>query len=315
MPRPLRPVVPLLLATALLAGCRQAAMTGADESSLAPAGATISVYQLADRLGLGVREISAVSVALADSANLVLIYPDPAGQVFVNGAAVGRVGGIVRRGNRVVVPEALVDTIRAALRPRGEPREPPKEEPRPLSRRTVVIDAGHGGKDPGAISCLGFYEKTVNLKVALGVAHLLAQRGVTARLTRRTDVFIELEDRPAVANRLRADLFVSIHADHAPRRSARGFTLYVARRPSAASQSAADALVRSMNTLGIPNRGVRKKDFIVLAGCDRPAVLIEMGYLSNRQEAALLADATFQNRVARAIARGISAALATSAKE
>jgi len=315
MRSPLRLLPTALLAAALLAGCQQDRMAGMGGPLLATPAASVSVYQVAEQLGLAVRDTSAVSATLANSANLVLIYPDPAGQVYVNGAPVSRGGPIVRADGLIFVPETLVPSIRRALR---SPAEPPKPRPQPantLKGRVVVIDPGHGGKDPGAISCLGMYEKTVNLKVAMGVARLLARRGVTARLTRRTDLFIEREDRPAVANRLKADLFVSIHADAARRRSARGFTLYTARRASAASRSAADALVRSMATLGIPNRGVRRADFRVLVCSDRPAVLIEMGYLSNPREAALLADATFQDRVARAIARGISAALATSARE
>jgi len=114
-------------------------------------------------------------------------------------------------------------------------------------------------------------------------------------MTRTSDYFVGLEDRAAIANNLRADLFVSIHSDSFPKSTRRGFTVYIARSASSSSRRAASAIVRSMSGTGH-----------VLTGTRGPAVLVEMGYLSNRREAALLRSSSFQNRLAEAVANGIS---------
>ena len=170
---------------------------------------------------------------------------------------------------------------------------------------TVVIDPGHGGKDPGARSILGFYEKTVNLSVALEVARLLEQKGLRVKMTRTNDYFVELEDRAAIANDLNADLFVSIHSDSFPKSSRRGYTIYVARVASSSSRRAANAIARSMSGTGLNSFGVQTAGYHVLTGTRGPAVLVELGYLSNRREAALLRSTSFQNRLAQAVADGI----------
>jgi len=181
--------------------------------------------------------------------------------------------------------------------------------PAPVPRRmsgTVVIDAGHGGKDPGATSVLGFYEKTVNLSVAHKVARLLEQRGLRVKMTRTSDYFVELEDRVAIANNLRADLFVSIHSDSFPKSTRRGYTVYIARSASSSSRRAASAIARSMSGTGLNSFGVQTAGYHVLTGTRGPAVLVELGYLSNRSEAALLRSGSFQSRLAQAVADGIS---------
>jgi N-acetylmuramoyl-L-alanine amidase len=191
------------------------------------------------------------------------------------------------------------------------PAPPPVPTPRPVPAHSVVLDAGHGGRDPGAIGVNGLYEKVVNLSVTVEVAHLLQQRGVRVTMTRTTDRYLTLEQRAAIANRVRPNLFVSIHADSAPNRTARGFTLYVANGASSRSHAAADAIVRTMATTGMHSRKKKKKNIRVLVQTRCPAVLVELGFLSNRQDAALLASAAFRSRLARAVARGICAHLGT----
>jgi N-acetylmuramoyl-L-alanine amidase len=171
---------------------------------------------------------------------------------------------------------------------------------------TVVIDPGHGGKDPGARSVLGFYEKDINLSVALEIARLLEQRGLTVKMTRTDDYFLELEERAAIANDLRADLFVSIHSDSFPKNTRRGFTVYIANGASSSSRRAANAIARSMSGTGLNSFGVDTANYHVLTDTRGPAVLVELGYLSNRSEAALLRSASFQDHLAQAVADGIS---------
>ena len=147
------------------------------------------------------------------------------------------------------------------------------------------------------------------LAVSKMVAAELTARGVEVIMTRTDDRFIELEDRPAVATRTRSDLFVSIHADAAANRSATGFTMYISRSPSRKSLAAANAILRRMCGSCSPSRGVKNADYRVLVHSRVPAVLVELGFLSNRVEARKLNTSAYQRTVARAVALGIYDAL------
>jgi N-acetylmuramoyl-L-alanine amidase len=103
--------------------------------------------------------------------------------------------------------------------------------PRRKPSRLLVIDAGHGGRDPGAIGCTGTYEKVVTLDITRRMASLLsANPDIAVRLTRDTDVFLPLEERVRIARAAHADLFVSVHADSAPNEAARGLSAYTLTR-------------------------------------------------------------------------------------
>ncbi|MDI6447507.1 N-acetylmuramoyl-L-alanine amidase family protein [Anaerobaca lacustris] len=262
---------------------------------------TISVEELARQLGLRLDDRDDTFVVLRDAANTVLIFTHSDGRFFVNGKPIGSVGTVRRASGTVYVSESLVAQIKSHL---GTAVAPARPLPRP-ARGVVVIDPGHGGRDPGAIAVTGIHEKIVNYDVAQKVAAILRRRGIEVVLTRQGDVFIELEARAEIANRRNADLFVSLHADSAPSPSAQGFTVYVAEGASADSQRAARNIARAMATTGLENRGVRPASYRVLVLNRRPAVLVEMGYLSNRQEALRLQDSAFQDRLAAAIATGI----------
>ncbi|HUS48188.1 MAG TPA: N-acetylmuramoyl-L-alanine amidase, partial [Phycisphaerae bacterium] len=188
-----------------------------------------------------------------------------------------------------------------------EPDRPPAVVPQPISR-LVVIDPGHGGRDPGALGSGGTVEKEINLSVARMVADILVSRGMRVILTRADDRFLELNDRAAIANREGADLFVSIHADSAGS-SARGFTIFVSRSASSGSTGAAEAISQQMASAGAPSRGVRNANFRVLVRTTCPAVLVELGFISNYYEARQLADAGYQRQLAEAIAAGIVSSL------
>ena len=298
----IRLTLTLLLMTVVLAfgGCGGSS-TGLADGGLISSEQTVSIRELAGLLGLRVTETAGTHITLKGPSNTVMLFTHTGGKLYVNSKPLGLVGTVTRSAGQVYVPKPLVSQIRTAMQTSIRPRIAPRR-----SSGRVVIDAGHGGKDPGATSCLGFYEKTVNLAVARKVASLLKQKGVRAVMTRDNDTFIELEGRAAIANRYNADLFVSIHADSSPSSSTRGFTMYVARSASWSSRRAASAIAKSMARTGLDSRGTRGADFRVLVHTSGPAVLIEMGYLSNRTEARLLNDSSFQNRLAQAIASGIS---------
>ncbi len=293
----------ILLVSALgaIAGCQPGGRMGPGEV-VVPEERMISVDQLAGLLGMRVADVARTHVVLRDRANTVLLFTTSEGTVYVNARPAGQVGKIEVINGRLYVGESLAGRIKAAMgRPSQRPYKPPAS-----SSGTIVIDAGHGGHDPGAVSVSGFYEKTVNLAVARKVASLLRGKGLQVVMTRSGDEFLELEDRAAISNRYNARLFVSIHADSAPRRSARGFTIYVARAASWAARRAASVISRAMDETGLANNGVRRADYRVLVQTQGPAVLIELGYLSNPQDERLLRSVSFQNRLGQAIAGGIA---------
>lgn len=205
----------------------------------------------------------------------------------------------------------------------------------------VVLDPGHGGEDLGAQSSTGAAEKDIVLAVARATAARLQAAGITARLTRERDEQMGLGERTAVANRLQAAAFVSIHVNASPARSARGAeTYYMSADPSdtQAAQSAArenvgaseDALqlilwdlayVANLNSSarlaraiqerlnalqGIKDRGVRQAPFAVLTGATMPSALVELGFVSNPDEAAHLQDAGVQDQLASVLAEAIA---------
>lgn len=291
----------LLALTLVIAGCEESMRGG----GLGPVTQqqTVSISQLAGYLGMRVSERTGTHVTLRDSSNTVMLFTYSGGKVYVNGRAIGRVGTVSRFQGQSHVSRTLIDQIRPAMRTFSSPK--PKILPR-KSCGCVVIDPGHGGKDPGATSVLGYYEKDVNLSVAGKVVSLLKQRGIKVVLTRSNDTFIELEDRAAISNRHNPDLFVSIHADSNGDSSRRGFTLFIARSASWSSRRAASALSKSMRKTGLTDQGTRRADYRVLVKTRNPAVLVELGYLSNASEASLLRTGSFQTRLAEAIANGVS---------
>ncbi|MHC4203988.1 MAG: N-acetylmuramoyl-L-alanine amidase family protein [Planctomycetota bacterium] len=299
----------VLAASAVIAvvGCQPTAKGPVIDDKAPPGEQNISIRQLAATLGMRISESNHTHVVLKNSANTVMIFTLNGGKLYVNTRPIGGVGDIEREAGRIYVSSSLISRIRSAMRTYTPPPTPAPSRPRRPRRLsgTVVIDAGHGGKDPGARSVLGFYEKGINLSVALDVARLLEQKGLRVKMTRTNDYYPELEERAAIANRLNADLFVSIHADSFPKNTRRGYTVYVAKAASSSSRRAARAIVSSMSGTGLNSFGVQTANYTVLTDTRGPAVLVEMGYLSNRREAALLRSSSFQDRLARAIADGI----------
>jgi N-acetylmuramoyl-L-alanine amidase len=295
-------LVVLLTSTAFaMVGCQPSAVPEISQPS--PDQQTVSVTELARLLDLRVDETTPTHIILRRSGNTVMIFSHKGGSVYVNAKEVGKVSHI--EAGQVYISRSIISQIRDVM---GTPEPGPGPGPGPGFPSVsgyVVIDAGHGGKDPGATSCLGYYEKGINLAVASRVAYLLRQKGIRVEMTRTGDYYIELEDRAAIANRLGADLFVSIHADSFPKSSRQGFTIYIANGASWASQRAANALEDAMAGTGLNSWGTRKANYHVLVETTGPAVLVEMGHLSNRSDAALLRDSSFQDRMAQAVADGI----------
>ena len=272
---------------------------------------SVSMSQLASRLGLTVQKAGSPYYELTNANNRVLLFTHQGGRVYVNGTEVCPVGAATQVGGVTYVSELLVPKIRGYLISGSYTPSvvTPDAGAYHSVSGTVVIDPGHGGKDPGATSYHGYYEKTVNLSIARKVASYLENRGARVIMTRNSDTFIELNERAEIANRAGADLFVSIHADSHQNSSQNGYTIYVARSASWSSKKIGIAVDQAMGQTGLASKGMRNADFRVLVRTACPAVLIECGYLTNPSEASLLYDSQFQDRIARAIADGIIASL------
>ena len=263
----------------------------------------ISVYDMADKLGLTLQQIKTTDIVLKNSSNTVMIFPYQGGQVFVNGKPAARVDSIEKIGNSVYLPESLINKIRSYI------ISGYVKPVLPAIGGLVVIDAGHGGKDPGATSVTGYYEKNVNLNIAQKVASSLKSRGVSVVMTRSSDNFVELENRAGIANQYNAKLLVSIHADSNNDHSKQGCTVYIAKSASSDSKTAAQAILQALSNVGMRNNGIRRADYKVLVLTRCPAVLVETGYLSNSYEASMLNRDSYQDKIADAISQGICNAL------
>ena len=168
---------------------------------------------------------------------------------------------------------------------------------------TVVVDAGHGGKDNGAYRRFSGAEKMANLDVAARLARKLRESQFKTVMTRSSDVFIPLEQRAAVGRAQPNSIFVSIHFNDSPRRRIRGFETYY--RSPAAYPLAQRIQQRLLTIRGSTNRGVRTANFRVLRKATYPAVLVECGFLSNRTEGGEAGDAGYREQLADKIAEAI----------
>lgn len=168
----------------------------------------------------------------------------------------------------------------------------------------VVIDAGHGGKDPGCV-WNGLYEKTLCLDVARRVQKLLNGHGLRTVMTRSSDEYLELSARTAISNRQEGAIFVSIHFNASRDRSVAGFEVHYRSKTGA-------ILARSVESgLAKEARGKKREgdwqDYKVLRQTKATAVLVECGFLSNKSEAARCSDPDHRQSLARGIANGILA--------
>ncbi|MGB3202659.1 MAG: DUF3747 domain-containing protein [Nodosilinea sp.] len=174
----------------------------------------------------------------------------------------------------------------------------------PQGAVVVVIDPGHGGRDPGAVGIGGLQEKQINTAISNRVQQQLQAAGITVLMTRSSDVFVDLDARAQYANRAGANLFVSIHANaiSMSRPEVNGLETYYF--------SSGERLARSIHSAVLQNvsmrdRGVRTARFYVLRYTTMPSVLVETGFVTGSEDAARFRDPAAVNRIADGIARGI----------
>jgi N-acetylmuramoyl-L-alanine amidase len=257
------------------------------------------------------------------------------------------------------VPVTVVETAAVAAPAREAENIPSAPEPPSTNARggfslsrqlglgvaRIVIDAGHGGHDPGA-KARGIEEADLVLDVALRLETLLKDTGVEVIMTRRTNTFVPLEERTAIANRAGADLFLSIHSNASTSDSARGVETYFlnfAPNPQAEAIAARENAGGSKTMRNLPdivraialnnkidesrdfasmvqnslytklqktnktvrNLGVKQAPFMVLVGATMPSILAEISFITNRQEATLLKTDKYKQQIAEALLAGV----------
>lgn len=167
---------------------------------------------------------------------------------------------------------------------------------------TVVIDAGHGGKDHGG-HYGKVYEKHLALDTAMRVDHLLKKKGYRTRMTRTSDVFLSLQKRASIGNRYRNSIFVSIHYNYTYRRGAKGIeTFYYTSRSKPLAQYIHKETIRKTRAT---DRKVKFARYYVIRHSKNPAVLFEGGFLSNPGELRSCKKGYYRQRIAEGIVRGI----------
>ena len=178
-----------------------------------------------------------------------------------------------------------------------------------MKKKIICIDAGHGGMDPGAIGSGGTKEKDVALQIALKTGAILKNHGVSVVYTRDKDLAttkkLETSERVSIANKAKADLYVSIHANAATDKTAKGQETYAYRSGTTAYKLAESIQKELVAVSGLRNRGVKTASYYVLLHTSMPAALVETAFISNPDEEKLLKDSAWQQKTAVAIAKGI----------
>ncbi|HGY90035.1 MAG TPA: N-acetylmuramoyl-L-alanine amidase [Planctomycetes bacterium] len=225
-----------------------------------------------------------------------------------------------RRSGGLLVPSDIKARIDALLHSRPAARKPAAvvrnlPEKSALAGEVFIIDAGHGGKDPGTAAG-GAVEKAIVLDIAKRVAARLKSKGARAVQTRPKDRFVSLDRRVQIANQTRPDAFVSIHVNSAGNRKARGVEIYRPIRREAGHESGklsrsarlAEFLYRELAKLSpAKDRGVKpnSRKLRVVRKTHAPAVLIEVGFVTNPSDRALLKNSEYRDKLAKAIVRGL----------
>ena len=322
----------------------------------------LPLAKICDFYGIEYKTDSIINTAKLTKGSGRIVLRSGSQTVLVNGAQKKMDHPAVSAGGDIFVPVSFVKNnfgvfSLAAVSPgrnesvkRYEEAAPTiNERPKIYEIKTIVLDPGHGGKDLGATGRrLRLKEKHLALSVAKDIKSILESRGIRVILTRKDDTFISLQRRADIANRAKADLFVSVHINASRSRSLYGFECYHLSEATDDNARALEAFEDSTLRIGADadvehsrqldktlwdlaltenriesselasyicdsvessgasyTRGVRSAKFYVLKHTHIPAVLIEVGYLSNKAEEAKINDPKFMDKMAESLANGI----------
>jgi N-acetylmuramoyl-L-alanine amidase/LysM repeat protein len=205
-----------------------------------------------------------------------------------------------------ILAAGLLALLLAALAPARAALAGTDQAPAPFR---VVVDAGHGGKDPGAISTVApLREKDVTLKLALLTGAALQRRGIGVIYTRTDDTYVPLQERAALAGRTGSSLLLSLHLNSAPDSGVSGAEAWYGSGPRDHDLAGAllSGVAPAMREVNLALRGTRHGPSLAVLQGGVPAALIEVGYVSNRREAALLLQPSYLAKLAEGLAAGIA---------
>jgi N-acetylmuramoyl-L-alanine amidase len=278
-----------------------------------------SIASLGGRYGFPPPSVGIKSITLK-SKYTTMVFSQNSRKLQLNGMLIWLNGPVVKNGGKWSITKADAEkTIDPLLRSANAPAS--------RGSFTVVLDPGHGGNDTGAVGRRKVYEKKVVLDISKRIRKKLTASGVVVKLTREDDSFLSLSARPAIAKRLGADVFVSIHVNSAHNSSASGietFVLPLAGFPSTAGNNNSRAYPGNKhdeaNTLlgyyvqkqllertESTDRGVGRARFDVLRDAPCPSILVECGFVSNKREEEKMLTAEYRDNMAEGIAKGILA--------
>lgn len=242
--------------------------------------------------------------------NTVVIFIQPASGISfgpINPAG-DNLLALKLQGSRLMRPPLILPPLSPPKQeiPDLNPQQPEiRPQPRvPKGKLVVVIDPGHGGKDSGAVGIGGVQEKNVILPIGKRIAEVLERNGIQVIMTRDSDYFVTLPGRITIAQRAKADVFVSIHANSAGanRPEVNGLETYYYDNGLTLARIVHNKILQNLN---IRDRNVRKARFYVLRKNSMPSILVETGFVTGRQDVANLNSPAYQNKMADAIAQGI----------
>ena len=284
----------------------------------------LGLRDVADRLGMKTRWVERDKVLAVESQWTRMLFEVHKREAFLNGTKVFLGYPVVESDGRLYISASdYTHQLQPVLTPQviGNP-------PR---LRHIVLDAGHGGKDPGAQNPeLGLREKALTLDLARRLKGVLQSRGYEVSLVREGDTFIELEERARRANGLGADLFISLHFNASAKRTVEGLETYAYTprlQPSTARTALSDSdrrdypgnrndgwnallayyVQRSLTgTAGGLDRGVKRARFTVLEGLEMPGILVEGGFVTHATEGRNIGSAGYRDKLAGAIAEAVT---------
>jgi N-acetylmuramoyl-L-alanine amidase len=283
----------------------------------------MSLPELAGKLGMRTSWLTRSKVMRLESAWTRMDFEVHKRELELNGLRVHLGFPVVETRGRLYISESdFSHTLKPILTPQLSGPPP--------ALRHIVIDAGHGGKDPGARNLsIGLREKALALDLTRHLKGRLEAAGYRVSLTRNDDRFIELEERARMANRLGGDLFLSLHFNASGKPTVAGVETYAYTPPfqpstTRASLNAKDRktypgnadgawstllayyVQRSMvESLGATDRGLKRARFTVLEDLTMPGLLIEGGFVTNDNEGRNIGSAGYRDRIARSILEGI----------
>lgn len=265
----------------------------------------ITVTDLAGRMGGVAKTDWKTNTVTVSSSQRQLILTPGTQLVIVDHQPVRLADPVKYQGGILIVPEEILRWTP----PRPATVTPAPSLPIPQKGKTVVVDAGHGGDDFGATRG-GLREKELNLAIAEEVKRGLTAAGYTVKMTRSGDVAMGLTDRSEVANSSYADAFVSIHANSSTTPTVQGIEVFFHDGSSTAVTARSKRLAETIHSAvvsatGDEARGVKENRYVVLRTCQSPAVLVEVGFLSNDQTRLQLATTGYRKKIADAVVRGI----------